>query len=194
MRAAALALAYGFYQFGALFFRSSTAFSNFRRVELCSICGAEKLYRETCLFDAHVFFRTTWTNQTAVTQSLCLDRQRECGHSWYSVHERMLHLSMRTTTRWTRKERGRDYGQDVLSNPKYVAAIHAFATNDAEVARLVWSRTVRQCFNENTNALGQIRIALSQCDYDQTKQFLSTNRFFRPARPNPEALFAAYRR
>jgi hypothetical protein len=103
----------------------------------------------------------------------------------------MLHLSLRTTTRWTRNERGRNYGADVLSNPKYVSALQNIANNNPEAAQLTWSRTVRHCFNANTNALHQIRLALRECDCDQTRQFLITNRYFRPVRPNPEALFAA---
>jgi hypothetical protein len=192
MRAAVLALAFGFYQFGAAFWRSSSAFTNFQRVELCSICGAEKLFREIRLLDGYVI-QSAWTNKTAVAQSLCPHRQQACGHCWYSVHEQMLRLSMRSATHWTRNERGRNYGADVVSNPKYVAAIQAFASENPEAARLVWSRTVRHCFNENTNVLQQIRIVLSECESEQTKQFLSTNRYFRPARPNPEALFALYR-
>ena len=168
--------------------RSKTTLSHFSRVELCSLCGMEQSYREIGLLD-HYPLRETRRFDTEISHILRTGKRKECGHCFYCVYERMIHLSTHATSVLTFRESNKGYDSDIFTNRKYVTSINAIAKDNPEAAQLIWSRTVRHVFNSNSVPLIEIRCALKERNEAELTQFLRTNRYFRPARPNPERIF-----
>lgn len=180
------------FQIAALLGKSSTALSHFSRLELCSFCGLGQAYVEVGLFD-HYPFRQTTRSDTRITHILRSGKEKPCEHCFYSVRERMVHLTARDTTFLTFRERGEGCGLDIFAHDKYVSAMGEIARTNPEAAQLIWSRTLRHSFNSNAVPIKELQVTLAERNESATKAFLLTNRYFRPARPNPERLFSSYR-
>ena len=169
--------------------RSSTAFSHFSRFEYCSICGIKQSYCVVCIIDRPVL-RSTSRFENGVSRILG-STKKHCGHNFHSVQERMIHFSPKRTPSFIEREHGRDNGSDVFSNEKYISALGEIHATNSDSSQLIWSRTMRHFANGASNPPIQIRAVLEKGNNEDVKGFLTTNRFFRPARPNPERVFYA---
>jgi hypothetical protein len=183
-----IGIAYGTIRCVQAIRNSSTVFSHFTRIEVCSLCGVQQQYEEIGLLD-HYPRQVSARTETAITHILQRSKPRRCEHCFYSLQERMVHISMKPPKWFCYRESGVNCGFDIFTNDKYVRSLQCIAQENRTAAQLIWSRTVRHAFNSNAIPLQEIRAVLFANSESQTTQFLRTNRFFRPARPNPERMF-----
>ncbi|HVK57256.1 MAG TPA: hypothetical protein VM735_00630 [Candidatus Kapabacteria bacterium] len=170
-----------------LLIRSNTAFSYFTRLEVCALCGLEQTYRETCILDQPIL-RLTSNYENGVSK-IFRPAHAQCGHNFHTLQEHMTHFSIHRTPKLIKRQYGNDPGSDVFSHPNYVAALSAIHATRPEIAELIWHRTFRHFVDSRTNAINQIRTNLKAQNTETTQAFLTTNRYFLPIRPNPEAWF-----
>ena len=173
--------------FATTLVRSTTGFSRFSRLEYCSLCGVQRVYREICVVDRQVF-RSTTEFESSVNRVFKKGLAVPCGHNYYALHQRMRHFSFKTTPFYIDRG-GSEHASSVLNHPKFVAALASVHAARPEFARLIWSRTLRHCFHSNQEPLEELHSALQALTAEELNPFLRTNRHFRPARPNPERLF-----